>query len=77
MSFDLVKEIYYFLLNNTFSTKASLNQKYNINRILNNKLSRSDDNFFIKNKGNCYLVYLMIVSIQIVILSILHNKLNT
>ena len=22
MSFDLVKEIYYFLLNNTFSTKA-------------------------------------------------------
>ena len=45
MSFDLVKEIYYFLLNNTFSTKASLNQKYNINRILNNKLSRSDDNF--------------------------------
>ena len=58
MSFDLVKEIYYFLLNNTFSTKASLNQKYNINRILNNKLSRSDDNFFIKNKGNYYLVYL-------------------
>ena len=58
MSFDLVKEIYYFLLNNIFSTKASLNQKYNINRILNNKLSRSDDNFFIKNKGNCYLVYL-------------------
>ena len=40
MSFDLVKEIYYFLLNNTFSTKASQNQKYNINRILNNKLSR-------------------------------------
>ena len=40
MSFDLVKEIYYFLLNNTFSTKASLYQKFNINRILNNKLSR-------------------------------------
>ena len=48
MSFDLVKEIYYFLLNNIFSTKASLNQKYNINRILNNKLSRSDDNIFNK-----------------------------
>ena len=57
-TFELVNEIYYFLLTDTFVSNTSLNQKSNIRRILNNKLSRSNDNFFIKNKSNYYLVYL-------------------
>ena len=57
MSFELVNEINYFLLMIHFQI-TPLNQKSNNRRILNNKLSRSNDNFFVKNKSNYYLVYL-------------------
>ena len=51
MSFELVDEIHHFLLNDTFLSNTSLNQKSNI-RIQNNKLTRSNDNFFFINKSN-------------------------
>ena len=58
LSFELVNEIHYFVLNDTFSINTSLIQKSNIRRILNKKLSRSNDNFFVKNKSNYYLAFL-------------------
>ena len=58
MSFELVNEFHYFVLNDKFSSNTSLIQKSNIRRILNNKLLRSNDNFFVKNKSNYYLGFL-------------------